>query len=82
MSFSPPPIAPADRALRRKVAMAYRAARSEGKSHDRSMEAAMVVYLAERPSPPLDASARVAEMIASAVSVDPAWFWKSLPHSP
>jgi hypothetical protein len=82
MSFSPPPIAPADRPLRRKVALAYRTARSEGKSHDRSFQTAMAVYLAECPGPPLETSERVATMIASAVSVDPEWFWKNLPRSP
>jgi hypothetical protein len=33
-------------------------------------EAAMFAYL--------EASARVAEMIASAINVDPEWFWKNM----
>jgi hypothetical protein len=41
----------------------------------------MAVYLEERPEARADmlaASGRVAEMIASAINVDPAWFWKNV----
>jgi hypothetical protein len=39
----------------------------------------MIAYNKERPGEErLAASARVAEMIASAVRVDPVWFWKNV----
>ena len=81
MSLSPPHVADADKPLRRKVAMAYRTACEAGMSDFPAREAAMAVYLEERPearSDTLAASARVAEMIASAVKIDPAWFWKNM----
>jgi hypothetical protein len=49
MKLSPPHIDPKDRPLRRKAAMAYRAAREAGKSHDRAFQAAMTVYIEARP---------------------------------
>jgi hypothetical protein len=76
--IQPPPVDDADKRLRRAVAMAYRAGREAG-WHDRAYEAAMAVYCAERPGQDrLAASARVSEMIASAISVNPAWFWKNV----
>jgi hypothetical protein len=81
MSISPPHIDTKDRPLRRKVAMAYRTAREAGKSHDRAFDAAMTVYLEARPEVKTDrlvASEKVAAMISSAVSADPAWFWRNV----
>ena len=50
-----------------------------GKEERDAFEAAMIAYDKERPGEErLAASARVAEMIASAVRVDPVWFWKSV----
>jgi hypothetical protein len=85
MAFPPPHVTEADKPLRRKVALAYRSAREAGKSDQRAFDAAMVAYLDERPEAKADARAtskRVAEMVASAVSVDSAWFWKNVPTSP
>jgi hypothetical protein len=80
--LSPPHIADADKPLRRAVALAYRAGCEAGWSHRQAYEAAMAVYCAERPGGErLADSARVSETIASAISVDPAWFWKNLPPS-
>jgi hypothetical protein len=63
--------------------MAYRAGREAGWSDDRAYEAAMAVYCAARPGGErLADSARVSEMIASAVAVNPAWFWKNVPPAP
>ena len=62
----------AEKPLRRQVAMAYRAAKEAGKEEHDAFEAAMAAYNKERPGEErLAASARVAEMIASAVRVDP-----------
>ena len=61
--------------------MAYRTAREAGKSHDRAFDAAMTVYLEARPEAKterLAASETVAVMISSAVSADPAWFWRNV----
>jgi hypothetical protein len=42
-------------------------------------QAAIAVFRRARPEvPQLEASERVAAMIASAVLVDPAWFWKKV----
>jgi hypothetical protein len=78
-SLSPPWVTEADKPLRRIVAMAYRAAREAGQEERDAFEAAMIAYDKERPGEErLAASARVAEMIASAVRVDPVWFWKNV----
>jgi hypothetical protein len=62
--------------------MAYRAGCEAGWSHRQAYEAAMEVYCAARPGGErLADSARVSEMIASAVLVNPAWFWKNVPPS-
>jgi hypothetical protein len=81
--LSPPHVQQADKPLRRAVAMAYRAGCEAGWSHRQAYEAAMDVYCAARPGGErLADSARVSEMIASAVAVNPRWFWKDLPPSP
>src|SRR4051794_8762616 len=81
-ALQPAHVADADKPLRRAVAMAYRGAREAGWPHHRAYEAAMAVYCVERPGQErLAASARVSEMIASAVAVNPTWFWKNLPPS-
>jgi hypothetical protein len=81
-SLSPPHVTDAEKPLRREVAVAYRIAREAGRSHDGALAAARVVYIQARPeamSDPLAASARINEMIASAIRVDPVWFWKNVP---
>jgi hypothetical protein len=85
MTLQPPHVPEADKPLRRKVALAYREARQAGKSHDRSMEAAIRAYLDARPeeaADPAAASGKVAQMIASAVNIDPEWFWHGVPARP
>jgi beta-glucosidase-like glycosyl hydrolase len=78
-SLSTPWVTDADKPLRRIVAMAYRAAREAGKEEHDAFEAAMIAYNKERPGEDrIAASERVAEMIASAVRVDPVWFWKNV----
>jgi Glu-tRNA(Gln) amidotransferase subunit E-like FAD-binding protein len=78
-SLSPPWVTEADKPLRRIVAMAYRATREAGKEERDAFEDAMTAYNRERPGEErLATSARVAEMIASAVRVDPVWFWKNV----
>jgi hypothetical protein len=75
----PPHVPEEDWPLRRIVAMAYRAARETGKEEHDAFEDALKAYNKERPGEDrLAASARVAEMIASAVRVDPVWFWKNV----
>jgi hypothetical protein len=70
----------ADELLRRLVAIAYRGGRQAGKSHAAAYEDAMMVYNDVRPGEErLAASVRVAEMIASAINADPAWFWMGIP---
>jgi hypothetical protein len=70
----------ADELLRRLVAIAYRGGRQAGKSHAAAYEDAMMVYDDVRPGEErLAASVRVAEMIASAINADPAWFWMGIP---
>jgi hypothetical protein len=80
-SLSPPSVADADKPLRREVAMAYRNAREVGRSHHDALAAAQAIYFRVRPealADRLEASARVNEMIASAIQADPQWFWKNL----
>jgi hypothetical protein len=80
-SLSPPHVSDADKPLRREVAMAYRTALEARRSHHAALDAAEAVYYQARPeamSDPLAASARINEMIASAIRVDPEWFWKNV----
>jgi hypothetical protein len=70
-----------DKPLRRRVAMAYRAARDVGHSHHHALDAAEVVYFRAHPGELADkpeASARVDAIIASATNFDPRWFWKNV----
>ena len=67
MDLRPPHVTETEKPLRRKVAMAYRAACEAGMTDFPAREAAMAVYFEERPEARADtlaASARVAEMIA------------------
>ena len=80
-SLSPPTVTEDEKPLRREVAMAYRATREAGRSHHEAVDAARAVYSQARPEAmgaPLAASARINEMIASAIRVDPVWFWKNV----
>jgi hypothetical protein len=80
-SLSPPTVSDADKPLRRGVVMAYRTALEAGRSHHVALGAAKAVYYQARPEVmghPLAASARINEMIASAIRVDPVWFWKNV----
>jgi hypothetical protein len=80
-SLSPPHVSDADKPLRRAVAMAYRTALEAGRSHRAALDAARAVYAQARPEAvgdPLAASVRINEMIASAIRVDPVWFWKNV----
>jgi hypothetical protein len=77
----PPTVTDAKRLLRRQVAMAYRSAREAGLSHHPALDAAEAVYFQARPealADRLEASAQVNGMIASAIQVDPRWFWKNV----
>ena len=77
--IQPPHVDDSDKPLRREMAMAYRSAREAGEGDLMAREAAMAVYRRARPGEPqLAASEWVAEMIASAVLVDPAWFRKKV----
>jgi hypothetical protein len=80
--LSPPHVQEADKPLRRAVALAYRAGRQAWKSHRAAYEDAMAVYDTERPGEErLAASACVSEMIVSAISIDPQWFWRGVPSA-
>jgi hypothetical protein len=77
----PPTVTEAERPLRRAVAMAYRTAREAGGSHHAAVATAKQAYCSARPDARADpgaASARINEMIASAISIDPTWFWKNI----
>jgi hypothetical protein len=77
----PPTVTEAERPLRRAVAMAYRSARELGRSHHAAVGMAETAYTAARPEARADpgaASARINEMIASAINTDPTWFWKNI----
>jgi hypothetical protein len=81
MRLRPPTVTDAEKPLRRQVAMAYRAAREAMLSHEDAIDAAEAVYLEAHPESlanRLAASARVNELIASAIQVDRVWFWKNL----
>jgi hypothetical protein len=80
-SISPATVADADKPLRREVAMAHRAAREAGHSHHDALAAAQAIYFRAKPeamADRLEASARINEMIASAIQADARWFWKNL----
>jgi len=80
-SLSPPTVTKDEKPLRRDVAMAYRAAREAGRTHEESFDAAEAVYFQARPGAVGDrlaASARINELIASAIQADPGWFWKNV----
>jgi hypothetical protein len=50
-------------------------------SHEAAIDAAEAVYFKAHPEAAADrlaASARVNELIASAIQVDPKWFWKNV----
>jgi hypothetical protein len=52
-----------------------------GRSHHDALDAAEAVYFQAHPEVPdnrLAASARINEMIASAINIDPKWFWKNV----
>jgi hypothetical protein len=77
----PPTVTDAEKPLRRAVAMAYRTGREAGRSHHDALDAAEAVYFQAHPEALADrlaASARINEMIASAINVDPKWFWKNV----
>jgi hypothetical protein len=80
-SLSPPTVTDAEKPLRCKVAMAYHSAREAGVSHHDALDAAEAVYFQAHPdalAARLEASAHINEMIASAINVDPKWFWKNV----
>src|SRR5258707_8833625 len=77
----PPTVTDAEKPLRRQVAMAYRTAREAMLSHEDAIDAAEAVYFEAHPEALADrlaASARVNELIASAIQADPKWFWKNV----
>jgi hypothetical protein len=77
----PPTVTNAEMPLRRAVAMAYRTVRETGRSHHDALDAAEAVYFQAHPEALADrlaASAQVNGMIASAIQVDPRWFWKNV----
>jgi len=70
-SLSPPTVTDAEKPLRRQVAMAYRTAREAMRSHEDAIDAAEAVYFKAHPEALADrlaASARVNELIASAIN--------------
>src|SRR5258708_22167124 len=70
----PPTVTDAEKPLRRQVAMAYRTAREAMLSHEDVIDAADAVYFEAHPEAMADrlaASARINEMIASAIRIDP-----------
>jgi len=72
----PPFVTEAEKPLRRKVAMAYRTAREAERSHHETLDAATAIYAHACPEAmgdPLAASARINEMIASAINAEPQW---------
>jgi hypothetical protein len=74
-TLSPPWVGEADKPPSRQVVMAYRTVRECGRSHHDALAAAKVTYSEARPKAIIDrleTSARVNEMIASAIQVDAA----------
>jgi hypothetical protein len=85
LRLGPPTVTDAEKPLRRQVAMAYRTAREAMLSHEAAIDAAEAVYFEAHPEAAADrlaASARVNELIASAINIDPVWFWKNVPAVP
>jgi hypothetical protein len=81
MRLRPPTVTDAEKPLRRRVAMAYRTAREAMRSHEAAIDTAEAVYFEAHPeamADRLEASARVNEMIASAIQAGPKWFWKNV----
>jgi hypothetical protein len=78
----PPTVTDADKPLRRRVAMAYRSASEAGLSHHDALDAAEDVYFEAHPPRHQPTGSRhrprINEMIASAINVDPKWFWKNV----
>ena len=76
----PPHVSEEDKPLRRVVVLAYRAGRAAGKAEHDAFADAMAACNKERPGGErIAVSGRVAETIASAVRVDPKWFWENVP---
>ncbi len=76
-----PTVTDAEKPLRRQVAMAYRTAREAGLSHHDALDAAEAAHFQAHPEAAADrlaASARINEVIASAIQVDPQWFWRNV----
>jgi hypothetical protein len=76
---SPAYVPPEQHELRRKIALAYRDGMTAGLSHHSAWERAWAVYAAAEPERAKDripASLEVNLMIASAINVDPKWFWR------
>jgi hypothetical protein len=81
LRLGPPTVTDAEKPLRRQVAMAYRTVREAGRSHHDALDAAEAVYFKAHPEAMADrlaASARVNELITSAINVNPLWFWQIL----
>jgi hypothetical protein len=77
----PPTVTEAEKPLRRQVGMAYRTVREAGRSHHEALDAAEALYFEAHPKAVADrlaASARVNELIASAIQTNPKWFWKNM----
>jgi hypothetical protein len=78
IGFTPAPVPPSDRGVMREVALVYRRCQRTGLSELASRDAAARRYLELRPDAagdPIEASGRVSQLIASAVTIDPRWFW-------
>jgi hypothetical protein len=70
----PPTVTDAEKPTRRQVAMAYRTSREAMLSHEAAIDTAEAVYFEAHPEATADrltASARVNELIASAIQTDP-----------
>ena len=64
----------------RDVALAYREQRFAGVAEHDAFHAAVAVYRDLHPDVEQDvARETVSKMIAIAVSMDPAWFWRGMP---
>jgi hypothetical protein len=64
--------------------MAYCTAREAMLSYKNALNAAEAIYFKAHPEAAADslaASARINEMIASAIQAGPQWFWKNVPAS-
>jgi hypothetical protein len=79
--LQPPTVTDAEKPLRRAVAIAHRTGRKAGRSHHDALDAAEAAYFQAHPEAVEDrltASARINELIASAINVDPRWFWQNV----